>query len=373
MEMELQQVKRALQKFENKSAEIHNIIADKNDINSISQDLPKSGEKYLDIPRMRLSDNEKMDNFVVNGKLVSTSGIPVKVILLVGSTARSGTSFIAELLSQQNDTLYLFEPTHFIKYMTGQKVQEQHGISHTLDMIHCRITDLFLTWLKGRGSAMGHFRHPSLTQYAKLSNWKYYLSIPLLTHLCQSSHVRVIKVIRLRMSWLRRLLDDPLLNVKIIHLARDPRASLYSMSKNGLEKADPFYYCPRILEDLQYTPFLMKRYPGRVMTMGYEKFCINSRGEAQNIWRFLTGNDSADIPQAWSRYLALHTIEQGAKTGTFSTFRNTLREYSEWRKEITEYNLLQIERCCQYSIRLLGLNLFGSIKNARDMSKPLLR
>ncbi|KAK7072078.1 hypothetical protein SK128_024310 [Halocaridina rubra] len=327
--------------------------------------------KYAEQTKLEFLQKRNYSNQFVNGKLVSSKGKKVQIIMLVGSTARSGTSFLGELLAQFDNFLYLFEPELYVRVATTEMLTEQYGIPHLRDMINCRFTDRFILWLKTRASSFNCFRHPITKTNCR--NWETCLTIPRLTEACQGEDIRILKVIRVRMSWMRTLLDDPHIDLKVIHLVRDPRGSLYSMAKYHLHKLEPGYYCPMIEEDITETPKLMEKYPGKVMGLTYEQLCLDPMGKAKEIWRFLAGDRNAEMPSKWSTYMETHMsrTSQNRKVPVYSTYRNTTEQYQAWRNDITDYALKEIEANCKGVLKLLGYNLFGSLENAKNANISL--
>lgn len=317
---------------------------------------------------IELPDNYYQD--VHNGRLVSSNGKPVKVIVLVGSTARSGTSFLGELLSQYDNFLYLFEPELYVRVITKEMVTEKPGMSHLQDMMYCHLSESFTTWLKSRATAFNIFRHPVTKTHCRI--WSTCLTVPKLTQACREEDIRIMKVIRVRMAWMRVLLDNPQVNVKVIHLVRDPRGSLFSMAKNHLHKLEPDYYCPLIEDDIVQTPKLMEEYPGKVMGLTYEELCLDPLGKATEIWRFLEGDSKTELSPKWAEYMEKHMSRTSKRrVAVYGTFRNSAEQYQAWRNNITEKALTEIEANCKGVLSRLGYNLFGSLERTRNISYPL--
>ncbi|XP_068247579.1 carbohydrate sulfotransferase 3-like [Palaemon carinicauda] len=335
------------------------------------EDFEVRGEEGRNVDEDEMSIESNYPDEIVNGRLMSSKGEPVKVIVLVGSTARSGTSFLGELLSQFDNVLYLFEPELYIRAKTREMVSQETGIPLLKDMIYCRISNEFAQWLKTRSSSSNIFRHPVTKLNCR--NWSSCLVPSRLQNACREEHIRVMKVIRIRMMWMRPLLDDPQVDLKVIHLVRDPRGSLYSMAKNQLHKLDPGYYCPLIEDDILQTPKLMQEYPGKVMGITYEQLCLDPIGKATEIWRFLVGENDAELSPKWAAYMESHVSRAAEKrrVAVYGTVRNTTEQYQAWRTAITERALLEIEANCQSVLSKLGYNLFGTLERARNISYPL--
>ncbi|XP_064119097.1 carbohydrate sulfotransferase 3-like [Macrobrachium nipponense] len=348
-----------------KMVELENaaIDADKNNVEE------EEGEE--DGEQMSEEVDSSNHSDIIDGRLMSSKGKPVRVVVLVGSTARSGTSFLGELLSQFDNVLYLFEPELHVRATTKEMVTEETGIPLLKDMIYCNISSNFSMWLKTRASSFNIFRHP-ITK-TRCRDWSICLEPSRLRKACRGEHLRVMKVIRIRMAWMRPLLDDPQVDLKVINLVRDPRGSLYSMAKHQLHKLDPGLYCPLIEDDMIQTPRLMEEYPGRVLGITYEQLCLDPIGKATEIWRFLIGDNSAELSPRWALYMENHVSRSSAnrRVAVYGTFRNTNEQYQAWRNSITEHALLDIEASCESVLKKLGYNLFGSLERARNTSYSL--
>lgn len=66
------------------------------------------------------------------------------------------------------------------------------------------------------------------------------------------------------MSWISPLLQDPEVNVAVIHLVRDPRGILLSYWKAGWEQ-DPQKACDDLLDDLTNSQILRQQYPEKLV------------------------------------------------------------------------------------------------------------
>ncbi|XP_069982612.1 carbohydrate sulfotransferase 1 isoform X1 [Penaeus vannamei] len=365
-EQDVQNLKRMLEDI-NKKLEKMNVDARSNAglPSSEEKDEGEEEEGEIDVGGVVSGDED-----VVNGRLLTSKGVPVKVVIMLGSTARSGTSLFGELLSQQKDSLYLFEPELFVRQHSGQKVTQELGMKHMRDMIHCRFDKDFITFLHRRSSPFNIFRH-AVTK-TNCRNWDTCLTIPRLTGACRAEPTRIMKVIRLRVVWMKELLDDPRYDVKVVHLVRDPRGSLYSMAKLHLHKLMPEYHCPLIYDDLVNGPKFMAEYPGRVISVTYEQFCLDPVGTATRVWRMLSGDEGASIPAMWSEYIEKHVHRTSTRRiAAYGTFRNSAEQYQSWRDNITEIALTSIEEHCQPALELLGYNVFGDLKTTRNLSVSL--
>lgn len=93
---------------------------------------------------------------------------------------------------------------------------------------------------------------------------------------------------------------------------------------------------------------------------------------ATRVWRILSGDERASLPVMWSEYIAKHVHRTSTRRiAAYGTFRNSAEQYQSWRDNITEDALTKIEEHCQPSLELLGYNVFGDLKTARNLSVSL--
>lgn len=87
-----------------------------------------------------------------------------------------------------------------------------------------------------------------------------------------------LQTIRLRLSWVYRLLAESDLQLKVAFLLRDPRASIASRKRLGWSEGAR-ELCPRIEEDLAHVEELKTRFPERFFFLKYEDACWEPYGE----------------------------------------------------------------------------------------------
>lgn len=135
-------------------------------------------------------------------------------VLLLSSLGRSGSSFLGGLLTSQPTVFYFFEPLLGLK-KRGRLTQES-AIQGIHALVSCNITGPLSEAMLDRSLPV--LRTCRRECYEE-ENARYQ---------CLRHPIRVVKTIRTRVAWLQPLLTDPAINLKVIHLVRDPRASLIS-------------------------------------------------------------------------------------------------------------------------------------------------
>ena len=86
-----------------------------------------------------------------------------------------------------------------------------------------------------------------------------------LSYMCEKAKFHVIKIVSVYLDDLMQFIEDPELEIFIIHLIRDPRAIVDSARRitNTSEISTANYYCDKIRSDLKTSEMLKRKYPNR--------------------------------------------------------------------------------------------------------------
>ncbi|KAK7084209.1 hypothetical protein SK128_014035 [Halocaridina rubra] len=160
-----------------------------------------------------LSQNESS---ITNHRSKKNSILSKSSILILSSVARSGTGFLGELLAALEHSFYIQEPVRAWKRGPQRKefVQEE-----LIKSFRCQISARFL---------QEEHNNVSVPQPYKSGQSKQPMTREL-QNACEREPSIIIKNTRIRLGWTKRLLDLEDLNLKVLHIVRDPRGSLKSM------------------------------------------------------------------------------------------------------------------------------------------------
>ena len=117
---------------------------------------------------------------------------------------------------------------------------------------------------------------------------------------------RVTKVLRMDLNLSETLLkDNP--NLKVVHLFRDPRATIYShftatwfQRKNGSkERVEDIVkvVCKRMRADIEAGIKLMNKYQARVAIVQYEDFIVDTVAKMRTLYKFLGMKYTREVEQ----------------------------------------------------------------------------
>ena len=166
---------------------------------------------------------------------------------------RSGSSFLGAVLASIQKSIYFFEPSFSIeKRMSFLKKEKL--LESLKQMFRCNISGKFYKQFQNKYNFIYYKRN-------NCSNNHQCYKMVEINNSCKNSKIRIIKTIRARLSWLWDLMTTYDLDLKIIHLIRDPRASYSSYLRAGM----PYnrILCNKTLDDLQSGKILQKFFPKR--------------------------------------------------------------------------------------------------------------
>ncbi|KAF0294537.1 Carbohydrate sulfotransferase 5 [Amphibalanus amphitrite] len=141
-----------------------------------------------------------------------------RLVVVVSSAPRSGSSFLGQLMSSPHSALYFFEPFWFYNSLYNNKTAAPYNYAAASDL-----QNLLTCNLDALPPMFAERRHRGFI-WRKPKVLKRNPSRAHLTSLCLSTSIRVIKTIRPRLAKVLPLLERTDLDVRVIHLVRDPRA-----------------------------------------------------------------------------------------------------------------------------------------------------
>lgn len=227
--------------------------------------LKKQGETILLHTLKREFMTTKKDTNFTPGEVVKPS--QVRRVIVV-STWRSGSSYLGDLLRAYPGTFYSFEPLHHL--LKNQHLQEgplvETVVNHLRGILTCDYSHLddYINYMRNNTFLIDHNTRlwNSCIRNRALCFDKEYLS-----KLCKYMPVNVLKTVRMGLSPVVELLQDPSLDLRVIHLVRDPRGSLHSRMQLSwcLSQvcSDPATVCKDLLTDLTLSDWMKQNFPER--------------------------------------------------------------------------------------------------------------
>ncbi|XP_069100944.1 carbohydrate sulfotransferase 2-like [Argopecten irradians] len=227
--------------------------------------------------------------------------------VLIASYMRSGSTFTASVISSYPSSYYLFEPIKKsvekmeknlpIELVNGTTISTiNNGAFLAAEFLHGLLTCQYdgldreaLNKLIGTQSTTP-FR--ICLKRRKKNEQVLQSCLKILQKHCESSKLRVVKTIRVRMRKTVDILLKKIPGLKVIHLFRDQRPRLLSAEATPLMLATTLVKtarmeCKDAADDIAIQRVLKKRHPRQIATLLYERLAENPIRIAMRIFDFI--------------------------------------------------------------------------------------
>ncbi|XP_072026655.1 carbohydrate sulfotransferase 1-like [Amphiura filiformis] len=366
------------------------VISNESILNHVSQHPEVPSNQTTNEPRIstskELQKDMKDDNKGTYADKVSGSR-PVQVIIV--TKMRSGSSFAGEIFNRNDDFVYYFEPLNEFKV---NKIDTTAGFAGTSlqsvlkGILQCDFGHFKgFSWWNGRRPSQQCIQSLAYqpTSLCTVSNGKFKAATTtaisasqkatINDRTCKSRPNIAIKTVRIPdIGTLKDLVQDPALNVKVIHLVRDPRA--VSNSRQDIHDPDnPTGACQNIEDNLKEywinPPDWMR---GHYMLLRYEDLAEQPQYVVDKVYEFL----NMTAPSSVKKWLDENTT--GDPRGILSKWshtRNSAKTAHAWRSKllIKFDKLLEAQSGCKNVMRLLGYKPVISKAQMRDMKYSTLK
>ncbi|XP_068214375.1 uncharacterized protein [Palaemon carinicauda] len=307
------------------------------------------------------------------GEVVSPSQVRRVIIL---STWRSGSTFLGDLLRSYPGAFFSFEPLHHL--LKNLHLQEGPLVEVVTNLIRSILTcnysdqDEYVSYMRNNTFLIDHNTRlwNSCARNRALCFDKDYIS-----KMCKYMPVNVMKTVRMGLSPVVELLQDPSLDLRVIHLVRDPRGSLHSRMQlswcKSMACSDPETVCSDLLTDLKLATSVKEKFPDRYLFVRYEDLSLEPEKKAREIMSFL----DLTYQKSVSAFVRDHTSlarRSKKKPGTYSTYRDSKSTTFAWRGALNYTTVEGIQEVCKDSLQILKLRYFETEEDYANMTIPVL-
>ncbi|XP_069799034.1 carbohydrate sulfotransferase 4-like [Dendropsophus ebraccatus] len=328
-----------------------------------------------------------------------TKKAPIHVLII--SSWRSGSSFLGQIFNHHPDVFYIFEPGHSIwmrLYNLGVNLLHYPVRDLIHSLFNCDVTPM-QQYVSGDGryiSGMGFFGEsralclPPTCPYPEppegYNRTKCYEdckngTFDDMAKVCHTYNYRVMKTVRiLDFSVLLPLFRDPNLDLRIIHLVRDPRAvassrKYFSLSiedkivlmEHDKDTKDPIMakICKaqaNINRMAKAAGHLLEK---RYMLIRHEDLSREPVENAQKIFKF----SGLKMTQSIEEWIYNNTHDDVKKKEKYLSYsKESLKVIQQWRKIMDFKKVKEIEKYCKEFMDLFGYLPVNSAKDQKNMS-----
>ncbi|XP_068243969.1 carbohydrate sulfotransferase 5-like [Palaemon carinicauda] len=303
---------------------------------------------------------------------------------VIATTWRSGSTFLGDLLNSYPGAFYHFEPFHYIIVQDSVPRQMEAMATGLLStLLTCKYDDRTQPYLHHITSGRNHFLLGKNFRMAKLcSNGRAFcLESNIVATACAMHPFNFAKTVRLRLSALKPLLQDPSLDLRVINLVRDPRGVMSSRSRmpwcKGPTCKDIPAVCQAANQDAQSAKEYRAKFPKNFLIVRYEDLALHPYKVTREIFEFLNLPLVTDL----AVFIEDHTSQQAQKTESgdsytyaalFSTYRNSSAAATLWRKTISFGKVKEIQDHCGLAMRYFGYRTFLTAKDLNNTAIPVI-
>ncbi|XP_073516045.1 carbohydrate sulfotransferase 4-like [Phyllobates terribilis] len=327
---------------------------------------------------------------------------PERMHILILSTWRSGSSFTGQIFSQHPDVFYLMEPAwHVWTSLPGQKVKvlkmAVRDLVRSSFLCDMSVFDAYMPgkrykstlfqWETSRAlcspPACKLFQRTDIISQVNCRTLCKNYPFDAIENSCKTYNHIVVKEVRFfDLQSLYPLLEDPSLNLKILHLVRDPRAVFQSRDKassdlspdnniifRGIEKNKSMYKTEdipyKLIEEIyksQVDIYLSaingshSALDSRYMMVRYEDIIQDPIEKTRQMYLFGTLNFTPKL-RSW-----IHNITHGKGRGSKFVInpRDADKVSNAWRHILKFETVQKIQSVCSKAMETFGYKLLKS-------------
>ncbi|KAJ9587785.1 hypothetical protein L9F63_018768, partial [Diploptera punctata] len=292
-------------------------------------------------------------------------GNPVKSLII--TTWRSGSTFLGDVLNSHPGNYYHYEPLldYDIVQIRGEPAASG-AVKHLRNLLNCNYTDMehYLSYGKDHVWLFKHNtrlweqceQHPALCWIPEFLN-----------PFCRLFPFQSMKIVRLRLSLVEELLEDPNLDVRVLLLVRDPRGTLQSRKHRDWCPGNPDCYeairlCTDLVADYSAAVRFTIKYPQRFRAVRYEDLSVEPHKSVRDLLHFFGLSFHPNI----RLFLDTHTkVNVG---GVSSTYRNSKSAPFHWRQDLTFSEVRAIQRACAPAMHYWGYRRAANSSHQKDFN-----
>ncbi|XP_071103182.1 carbohydrate sulfotransferase 1-like [Haliotis cracherodii] len=309
-----------------------------------------------------------------------------ETMVVILTYMRSGSTFTGDIVQRNPDVFYVFEPLHSVERFLRGKVnlmffnhsQPSRRISRsqkTLEnFLTCNMRDVDVFTLGQAhmsNSIDTRAYHSCKTHNAGILGTLDCL--PVLEQPCVRSRVSCVKTIRFNMTDMTYLMDK-YRNIKIVHLIRDPRATLRSQKSVGEFSWDSLdihaeKLCQRAKRDFDVSSKMKSLYPGRILTLRYEDLAERPFVMTEQIYRFI----GLDLTPSIRDYVQniTNASDKACVNIRLCTRKKSTKIISKWRTSLSYNQVSAIDNICEPLYKVMGYLPVNNEQNLHNLSVPM--
>ncbi|XP_006820867.1 carbohydrate sulfotransferase 1-like [Saccoglossus kowalevskii] len=307
---------------------------------------------------------------------VLSDGNKSSVRVLVLASYRSGSTFVLELFKQNEKFFSLFEPGHVLAACLPNNEKKKTIFSaRIIELLHdiytCTFQSLYARCYITAGSGSFSVKN-AMSRTSGLQE----IHVDDVIEYCNKREHIAVKTIRVEyLNDVVPLIRDSDVNLKVLHLVRDPRGKFLSIrklekEKIPLEKVMEMVnrYCNVWARNIAIGNDARKWLQNNYKTIRYEDLAQHPITTATEIYQFL-GLELPDNVRVWLRDNTDHN-----SGGAYGTSRKSNITSTAWRKNLSFNEVQQVQsfESCQQMMKWAGYKIANSHEEMMNLNVSLV-
>ena len=323
---------------------------------------------------------------------------PKRVNIVIMSFPRSGSSFLGDIFNHHPGVFYLFEPLRTVQRAFSKDSLFEFNFSSPSyqnrangfleDVMNCKFaSDIFIRYLvkQDRSNSLALTSPPFCVKNGTSRTVCHELKSQELETVCKKKYnVFAAKLLTPRIPnvshdiWSKNLLQSCSSNgtskCKIIHLVRDPRAVVNSLTSVKFFKRskDPqrelSWFVKKICHQMEFdflAGFMIRKYlPDGYRLIRFEDLAQDPLSSVSELYKF-TGIKMLDTIKKWLNHT---TSSVNGDKSAYSTVRDSKQVLSNWRTNLNTATVQIVENYCGRVMRQLDYKLSGMLLRTLNTS-----
>ncbi|XP_054165176.1 carbohydrate sulfotransferase 1-like [Oppia nitens] len=294
--------------------------------------------------------------------------------IIIVTEARSGSTFLGDLLQQSWPTFYNFEPliTMRVKNPRTDQSTVTDAVKLLTSLLDCQFTALGDHYLRPVFWKVPYFSWNLAMKDSVRRDQLQYFNATLNQYVCNRCRHRLIKTIRFGVEDYLQLKQKSKTPVKLVFLVRDPRGVMSSRYRmqwclNSPNCTDVDVLCQRMRSDISALIQMKKWSKDNVTVVRYEDLSL----KPFETTRYLYENLGLQFTPAVEQWLAEHTITDDILANPHSTIRNSRLAPLSWIPRMSVNDVLEVQEFCYDVMQHFGYKIVDNLDYDYNDTKVL--
>ncbi|KAH8297900.1 hypothetical protein KR018_000502, partial [Drosophila ironensis] len=289
---------------------------------------------------------------------IETGGTPVRSMLV--TFRGSGAVELLDNLSHQPGCYLHYAPLIAYQSRFNTEYRQSFALDEITALYNCDYNQSLAMIARGQQLPLFRRFYGAQSRMCRTYSQEKCWNPDILAEICKLHPFINMAVYNMRLMYLARLLDSESLNLRILLLVRDPRATLYRLQVNhfckSLADCNAAGHCLDMSIDFEVAKGLSRKYPGRFSILRYEDVEKNALVSIKEVFEFF------GLP------LTQPKVKSHPRGEWIGGSENWSLKYStnignEWMVKMDPKQIQEVQNVCSDAMKLWGYRPIEDFSN----------